>query len=194
MVSVMKSPNMMSTTGRMPVMAAPTASPVKPASEMGVSRTRWVPNSSTRPESTLKGVPASATSSPRMQTVGSRRISSASASRMAWANVSSRTSGIDVLIHLVRRWIRRRHRKFHGLLHFGLDFRMPAIEQLRAGEFLRDYPCAQIGDGVPLGLPRLLFQFGAVILAVDVAYVVAVIAIRVAEQERRAAATARVLH
>ena len=35
----MKSPNMMSTTGRIPVMAAPTPMPVMPASEIGESIT-----------------------------------------------------------------------------------------------------------------------------------------------------------
>src|SRR5258708_3144995 len=111
MVKVTKSPNIMSTTGRSPVMAAPTASPVKPASEIGVSSTRSLPNSSKRPERTLKGVPASATSSPRMQTVASRRISSASASRIACANVSSRlpVSGIDVLCHFIDGRVRSRH-------------------------------------------------------------------------------------
>ncbi len=84
---------MMSTIGRMPVMAAPTPMPVKPGSEMGVSMTRSVPNSSTRPHSTLNGVPASATSSPMMKTVGSRRISSASASLTAWLKVISRMVG-----------------------------------------------------------------------------------------------------
>ena len=64
--------------------------PAMPASEIGESMTRPAPNSFTRPDSTLKGVPASATSSPMMNTVGSRRISSASASLIAWANVSSR--------------------------------------------------------------------------------------------------------
>src|SRR5581483_187828 len=44
----------------------------------------------TRPARTLNGVPASATSSPMMKTVGSRRISSASASLIAWAKVISR--------------------------------------------------------------------------------------------------------
>src|SRR5438309_11324921 len=92
MARVMKSPNMMSTTGRIPAMAAPTASPVMPASEMGESMTRAGPNSSTRPDSTLNGVPASATSSPMMNTVGSRRISSASASRTACPNVISRVA------------------------------------------------------------------------------------------------------
>src|SRR5215471_13479233 len=81
---------MISTTGRIPVMAAPTPMPLMPASEIGESITRFLPNSCTNPESTLNGVPASATSSPMMKTVGSRRISSASASLMAWAKVISR--------------------------------------------------------------------------------------------------------
>jgi hypothetical protein len=79
----MKSPNIRSTTGPAPVIAAPTAMPMKPGSEIGVSITLSVPNSSTSPESTLNGVPASATSSPIRMTVGSRRISSASASLTA---------------------------------------------------------------------------------------------------------------
>ena len=49
MTSVRKSPNMMSTTGRMPVIAAPTPMPVMPASEIGESITRAGPNSSTSP-------------------------------------------------------------------------------------------------------------------------------------------------
>src|SRR5437763_1365983 len=83
MISVRKSPNMMSTTGRIPVIAAPSASPVIPGSEIGESITRSGPNSSTSPDITLKGVPASATSSPMTYTVGSRRNSSASASLTA---------------------------------------------------------------------------------------------------------------
>ena len=93
MTRVRKSPNMMSTTGRMPVIAAPTASPVMPASEIGESITRSGPNSATRPDSTLNGVPASATSSPITNTRSSRRSSSASASLTAWPNVSSRVRG-----------------------------------------------------------------------------------------------------
>src|SRR5467141_1899933 len=111
---------MMSTTGRKPVIAAPTPMPVKPASEIGVSITRSAPNSSTSPDSTLNGVPASATSSPKMHTRLSRRISSASASRIACANVSSlvATSGINVLLHLVYGRVRRGNRKLHRRLHF----------------------------------------------------------------------------
>ena len=78
-----KSPNIKSTIGLEPVIAAPTAIPVKPGSDIGVSIIRLVPNSSTRPESILNGVPASATSSPRRKIVSSRRISSAIASLTA---------------------------------------------------------------------------------------------------------------
>src|SRR6266849_5181061 len=111
---------MMSTTGRSPVIAAPTLMPVNPASEIGVSITRSAPNSSTSPDNTLNGVPASATSSPKMHTRLSRRISSASASRTACANVNSlvATSGINVLVHLVYSRVRRGNRKLHRRLHF----------------------------------------------------------------------------
>src|SRR5438270_10068699 len=85
MTSVRKSPNMMSTTGRSPVIAAPIPRPVMPGSEIGESSTRSVPNSSTRPASTLKGVPASATSSPITKTASSRRSSSVRASLIACA-------------------------------------------------------------------------------------------------------------
>src|SRR5438128_10550893 len=52
---------------------------------------RLVPNSCTSPVSTLKGWPASATSSPMRSTRGSRRISSAIASRTASPYVSPRS-------------------------------------------------------------------------------------------------------
>src|SRR5947209_2800028 len=55
MVSPMKSPNMMSTMGRMPVIAPPTPRPVIPASEIGESMTRPGPNSSTRRDKHLEG-------------------------------------------------------------------------------------------------------------------------------------------
>ena len=58
-------------------------------SAIGVSRTRSGPNSSSRPAVTLKTPPASATSSPKTTTEGSRFISSAIASLMASRIVSS---------------------------------------------------------------------------------------------------------
>jgi hypothetical protein len=44
---------MNSTIGRRPDIAAPTAMPVKPCSVMGMSTTRFGPNSSSRPWETL---------------------------------------------------------------------------------------------------------------------------------------------
>src|ERR1700761_592232 len=88
--------NMMSTHGRYPSAANPAASPRKPASEIGVSRTRPGPNwrirrrvipngppqASTKPSSARPGAPA--TSSPRTMTDGSRAISWRSASLHAF--------------------------------------------------------------------------------------------------------------
>src|SRR5882672_2614694 len=177
----------MSTTGRKPVIAAPTPIPVKPASEIGVSITRSAPNSSTRPDNTLNGVPASATSSPKMHTRESRRISSASASRTACANVSSlvATSGINVLVHLVDSRVRRGNRKLNGRLHFRTHFFLDLLQL----SFIR-----KILDRVPLGLPFELFLFRTVIFAVDVPHVVSRVAIRFANQERRPSPLPRAIH
>src|SRR6267378_3731019 len=190
MTSVEKSPNMISTTGLIPVIAAPTAIPVKPASDMGVSTMRSVPNSSTSPLRTLYTVPASAMSSPQMKTRESRRISSARASRTASPKVNSRVSGIYVLVHLVCVWIRSSHRKFDGLVHFRLHFRLDLIQSSAIGEILGGQPIGKQLDGIPLGFPHLLFFLRAVILAIDVAHMVAHEAVRVANEECRSLAGA----
>src|SRR6266850_997423 len=157
MTSVEKSPNMISTTGLMPVISAPTAIPVKPASDIGVSITRSVPNSSTRPLSTLYTVPASAMSSPQMKTRESRRISSARASRTASPKVSSRVSGIYVLVHLIYVWIRSSHCKFDGLVHFRLHFHLDLIQLRAIGEILSGQPIGEQLDRIAIGFPHLLF-------------------------------------
>ena len=74
-----KSEKRISTTGRVPTSAAPTAAPMIVASDMGVSAIRSGPNSSTRPRYWPK-TPPRPRSSPKAQTLASRRISSASAS------------------------------------------------------------------------------------------------------------------
>src|SRR6516165_10795144 len=204
MVRVTKSPNMMSTTGRRPVMAAPTARPVNPASEIGVSITRSVPNSSTRPDNTLKGVPASATSSPRTKTRGSRRISSANASRTASANVSSRTVvsttpasgpalGIDVLFGLVRTGEGSSQGKLNRRLNLRLDLRVDLLETRRVGEALFDEPIGESLDGIALGHPALLLLPGAIV-AVEVAHVMAAVTVGVAQEERRIVSLTRAVH
>src|SRR3990170_4946198 len=157
----MKSPNMMSTTGLMPVMDAPTAKPVMPASEIGVSITRSLPNSSTSPDRTLNGVPASATSSPMMNTRGSRRISSASASRMASPKVNSRpfALGIDMLIDLAHVREGRIDRKLRRRFDLGFHVRMNPIQQTLIGMLLIDQPARQLRERIAPGHPILLFVF-----------------------------------
>src|SRR5487761_66077 len=187
---------MMSTTGRSPVMAAPTPRPVIPGSEIGESRTRSGPNSSTRPASTLNGVPASATSSPMMNTVSSRRISSASASLTACPNVSVRTPaavstalGEDIFGHLTRVGIRRVERE----LHAGLDLRARAIldapQCVVVSEALGQQPRPEHAQRIALVAPPELFLIlRPVVGAVDIADVVPVVAVGVAEQECGASA------
>src|SRR6188768_4224734 len=152
MMIIRKSPNMMSTIGRKPVIAAPTPNPVKPASEIGVSMMRSLPNSSTRPVSTLKVVPASATSSPINTTVGSRRISSAIASLMASPNEISRVaaivSGIDVLVDLAGIGVRGVDGKLHRRVHLFDELGLHGVERGAIGEAIRHQPVAVQGDRI----------------------------------------------
>ena len=60
----MKSAHMISTTGRIPSIAAPTAEPRMALSEIGVSKTRSAPNSFCKPRVQPKMPPANPTSSP----------------------------------------------------------------------------------------------------------------------------------
>jgi hypothetical protein len=76
----MKSMNMISTIGRRPVIAAPTAAPTKPISAIGVSMTRPGPKRSCRPRVTVKMPPPAPTSMP----IRTTRSSAAMASAMPW--------------------------------------------------------------------------------------------------------------
>ena len=69
-----------STTGRSPTIAAPTPIPTIVFSEIGVSRTRFSPNSSSRPLVTLNAPWKTPMSSPMRKTDSSSCISSRSAS------------------------------------------------------------------------------------------------------------------
>src|SRR6266851_10141723 len=179
---------MISTTGRSPVIAAPTPMPVNPGSEIGVSITRDFPNSSTIPDRTLNGVPASATSSPMMNTLGSRRISSDSASRTASAIVNSRTatSGIHILPYLIRSRIWGLQSKCNRRVDFRFRLSLDFVELRLRSEFLAQQPFAQHRDRIALGSPMLFFLFGPVVFAAHVADMVAVIPVRVAQKKRGA--------
>src|SRR5262245_62111087 len=103
---------MISTTGRRPDCAAPTAIPQIAASLIGVFRTRSGPNCSARPFVAPHG-PPSATSSPRTNTRWSARIAVASASVIAPRYV---VSGIDEGGRRCRRGERARTRDLDRLL------------------------------------------------------------------------------
>src|SRR5258708_18967956 len=204
MISAIKSPNMLAMTGRLPVIAPPTPSPVIPASEMGLSITRAGPNSSTRPESTLKGVPASATSSPMMNTLGSRRISSAKASRIAWLNVISRIIwptcwlavllSIDILFHLVQLRIGRVQGKGLARLNFGLYSLLDPRKCPAIGQLLLKQPVRQELQGIAVCFPVFFFRAGTVVRALDIANVVSQITIGLTEYKGWSLTLARARH
>src|SRR5437879_1380108 len=110
-----------------------------------------------------------------MQSRGSRRISSASASRIASPKVNSRTvvwvavSGIDVLLHLLDSRIRRGNGEFHRGIDLRLDLGLNPFQLRRIGELLLDEPISQNVDGIALGGPSLLFLLGAIVFALVVA-------------------------
>src|SRR5512140_2838385 len=85
----MKSENSISATGRRPFIAIPIAMPTIPVSFSGVSITRSGPNRGHNPSVARKTPPSRPTSSPRMQTDGSRAISVASASLIALISLTS---------------------------------------------------------------------------------------------------------
>src|SRR5829696_3119398 len=194
---------MMSTIGRMPVIAAPTARPVNPTSEIGVSMMRCGPNSSTSPFRTLNVVPASATSSPSRTMFESRRISSAIASRIASPKpislVASRggvavaSSGIDVLGHPARIGIRRVDREVDRGIHLFDQLLLHRVERGAIAHAVRHQPLAMQADRIFLRHPLLLFCLRPVVRARDVADMVAVIAVGDALQECRTVATTRPL-
>src|SRR5690242_4484122 len=186
----MKSENWISSTGRMPVSAAPTAAPASPSSLMGVSITRSGPKRFRRSPDTPKAPPYTPTSSPNRNTRGSASIACASASRIASAYDSSFVSatgraassiGIDVSRQLRRIRIGARLREFERLVDL-------TSRCLFNGRELRCFHTAlrhQFGfeepDGIALA-PGIDFVLGTVEIAI--ALRMAAPAIRLALDER----------
>ncbi len=117
---------MISATGLMPVIAAPTATPMMADSEMGVSRTLSSPNSSARPFVTLKApFQYRPTSSPIRNMLLSLAISSRKASRRASRYdivlMCAQLLGIQVLQSLLRLGIGAFRCKFDCFLHISYD-------------------------------------------------------------------------
>ena len=91
-----KSTNISSAIGRMPDIAAPTAAPMNAVSEIGVSITRSGPNLASRPSVAPKIPPYAPMSSPMTKTLGSRSISWAIPSEIAFDVVSRRFVSIAI--------------------------------------------------------------------------------------------------
>src|ERR1039458_361580 len=119
----MKSLNMISSTGRIPPIAAPTAAAVIPCSAIAVSRTRSAPNSANSPWVTLNTPPGAPISYPIRKTRSSSLIASRRADRMASAKLTVRDSlvvstDVDKFLDLLG----IRKRTFASKLKSGLNF------------------------------------------------------------------------
>src|SRR5579871_6844048 len=101
---------------------------------------------------------------------------------MAWANVSSRAlSGIYVLLHFFGPGIRSSHRKLDRRLHLLFYLGVHALQVGGFGQALFPQPAGKQLERIALRLPALLFFLGAVVFAIDIADVMSVITICVAQ-------------
>src|SRR4051812_17248738 len=175
---------MISTTGRMPAMAAPMPAPTIAISEIGVLRTRSGPNSSSSPCVTPIEPPISAMSSPMMNTSSSARMACTSVSRTASRYVSS---GIDVLECVLGSGIgavlRELDRRLDHVRHLGVKLRVVLVGHLE----LRPQQLDRVARRAQLA--RLV----AVAVDLRVADVVAAESHGVEVDEDRPVAAARVL-
>src|SRR5215831_1033353 len=103
-------------------------------------------------------------------------------------------SGINVLVSLLRPWIRCRDRKVDCFADFRLRFGLDAFQNLWRRQLLFGNPRRQQLQRVAPTLPLLLFLPGAVVFAVDIAYVMAMIAVGVAQQKYGSFSRTRAFH
>src|SRR5436190_3586284 len=201
----MKSTNISSATGLKPAAAAPTAAPMKPDSLIGVSSTRVGPNFECRPLVTPSGPPQAScspgepvppeTSSPIRMTRGSRVISWVSASLIACrkesflAIVLLRSIGfVDVGQQRLRLRIGSRlglgNRALDEVLRLGVDL----VELRRLEQPGLAHPSPEEGQAVLLVAQLLDLVLAAI--GLGVALEMAVIAVELELQQRRAVAVA----
>src|ERR671919_2957166 len=174
--SVRKSSYMISTTGRIPCIAAPIPLPTIAISEIGVLRTRCGPNSSRSPCVTAIEPPISAMSSPMRNTLSSSRRARASASRTASRYV---VSGIHVLERVLGLRVGPRLGELDGGLDLARDLGVERLEVL-----VRELePCAEELDRVL----RVALALELLLVAIDlrIADVVAGQPVRPQMQENR---------
>src|SRR6476469_10547698 len=184
----MKLMNCISTTRRIPMCDAPAAAPTNPASEIGVSITRWSPYFAISPSVTLKAPPYAPMSSPMQKTLLSRSISSKSASRIASRYVISAIErppprcafvlldrGADarsiperfhrrrIRVHAVERVRRLRRRRLLGQIRGRIDLRdHSGIDRIQL--LLLDLQLLEQHADVPVD--RIVLPFPALDLAI----------------------------
>src|ERR1051326_4365173 len=95
---------------------------------------------------------------------------------------SGSDSGVDVLVHLLRLRERRRERELHALFDLRLHVAQNAVEGVAVDQLLLREPRGERLQRIALRHPVLLFVARAV-LAVHVAHVVPVVAIRLGFEE-----------
>ena len=88
-----------------------------------------------------------------------------------------------MLVHLARVGIGRVDGKRHAGLDGGVDLALDLRQHAGIRQALRLQPAPQQRERIALGAPVRLFFLGAIVGAVDVADVVAVVAVGVADQE-----------
>src|SRR5262245_6090981 len=143
-------------------------------SEIGVSITRISPNSSYKPCVTPNAPPYGPTSSPSTNTFGSRRISSASASRIASRYETSRIHVGDGFFGARVRRIRREvHRIVNRRLHPRFDFLfllvVKNVESLQIGRESRNWIAALPHRELLVRTIERLVVFGVPVPAVRLA-------------------------
>src|SRR5580658_2849092 len=120
-----------------------------------------------------------------MKTLESRRISSASASRIASANVISRVSTVYILTNLAGIREGSLCGKFDACGNFGLNAGAHLLQVVALRQPFLDQPGSVELERVALRDPFALFLLGTVIGPIDVSHVMPAIAIRVKLQEIR---------
>src|SRR5580704_2762396 len=93
-----------------------------------------------------------------------------------------------MLSHFVNAWVSSVDSKLHGCFHDGAHFGFDSFQRGRIRVISFDQPFRQNQDRIAFRLPEMLFLLRAVILAIDVTYVMSAVTVSIALQKCRSAA------
>src|SRR3954470_7988724 len=195
-----KSANMISTIGRSPTRLIPSATPTKPFSAIGVTRTRSRPYFSTRPPFVLKTPPSASTSSPMRRTAGSEARESSRAALIAsryvistvaaWSAAGRASVSVDIRARLLEGRVRGCGGSVGCRVHLVLQFLLDPCLVLCGEDPVSRQPTTEHLDGVAR-LPGIELAVGPVLRGVRAG--VSAIAVRLHLEQGRAIAAARPL-